>query len=74
MKFVIGGIWIIICASLILAMLTGRIRLRSCCGATDAACDLRLRNPIDTEARAHASAVTATTGPAVIRNRATRDH
>jgi len=44
MKFVIGGIWIIICAGLLLAMLSGRVRLRSCCGATDANCDLRLKD------------------------------
>jgi hypothetical protein len=44
MKFVIGGIWIIICVSVLIAMLSGRIKLRSCCGATDAACDLRLRD------------------------------
>ena len=60
MKFVIGGIWIIICASFISAMLSGRIKLRSCCGATDAACDLRLLDTVRDASRPEAAAVNAT--------------
>jgi hypothetical protein len=46
MKFLIGGVWILVCVSFLLAMLSGRIKLRSCCGATDAACDLRLMDRV----------------------------
>jgi|GEM_PF-3440097 len=56
MKFVIGGLWIILCSGLLLAMLSGRVKLRGCCGATDAECDLRLRDQARTDA-ARGSAV-----------------
>jgi hypothetical protein len=44
MKDIIGGAWILITVAMLVAMATGRVRLRSCCGFSDARCDLRLRD------------------------------
>ena len=60
MKYVIGAIWLLLCAGVLLAMISGRVRLRGCCGATDAACDLRLRDSVQAQSRPDTVAGTVT--------------
>jgi|GEM_PF-5943219 len=44
MVYVLGIVWIVFACFMVAGMLTGRVRVRSCCGFTDASCDLRLRD------------------------------
>jgi len=47
MQYVIGGLLTLFLLGLIMAVATGRLRLRSCCSTADPANDLRMRGAFE---------------------------
>ena len=63
MKYVLGGIWIVICLWVLVAMVAGRVKLRSCCPA-DPARDRRMSDAGDVASPTDTSAADAIGGSA----------